>query len=122
MTCRAPAIDVATGDYSIESGELAEDTTAASEVVLALRSRKESSSIAPWYGSRLHTITKLTRAAVKLAEFYGLEALQFLVDRGAIRDLKVAPKIEGRALKILVSYRDRSGKPRSVTYTHRVLG
>lgn len=121
-TCRSPKINVATGDYSIADGQLEEDTTAASEVILVLRSRRGSSPVATWYGSRIHTITKLTRAARKLSEFYAREALQFLLDRGVIRDLTTTAKIEGRALVLVVAYRDRTGKPRSVTYEHRVLG
>ncbi len=122
MTCRAPKIDVATGEYSIANGALVEDMTAASEVILALRSRRGSSAIAPWYGSRLHTIKKLTKAAPKLADFFAREAVQFLIDRGVLRDLRVASRISGRALVVVVSYRDRSGKAQTITYTHRVIG
>ena len=122
MTCRSPKIDVSTGDYSIVLGELAEDLTAASEVILALRSKRGSSAAASWFGSRLHTITKLTKVAPKLAEAYAREALQYLVDRGAVRDLVIVATRVGRQLDLAVGYRDRTGTQQNVKYTHRMTG
>lgn len=120
MPCRAPKISVATGDYALERGELVEDLTAASEVILALRSKRGSSPIAPWYGSRLSTIQKLTKAAPALARFHAREALQFLIDRGALRGLDVKASVVGKSLRIVVSYTDLAGKRQDIPYTHSV--
>lgn len=121
-TCRSPKIEVATGGYTLTAGALTEDVTAASEVVLALRSRRGSSAVAPTYGSRLHTIRKLDKRSKGLARFHAIEALQFLVDRGAIRFLTVVVTRLTSGLRIVVSYRDRGGQPRTVDYTYRVTG
>lgn len=119
MATRAPKISVATGDYSLVRGVIDEDVSAASQAVLALRSRRGSGAVASWFGSRLHTIRKLTRAAKPLAEMYAREALQFLVDRGAVRDLVVIATVSG-GIRLLITYRDRGGQRRTIDYTHSV--
>lgn len=117
--CRAPKIDVSTGDYSLTNGVVDEDVTAASQAILALRTRRGSSSIAPWFGSRLHTIRKLDKRTKRLAEFYGVEALAFLVQRGVMRELKVTATVT-TGIRLLISYRDRGGQRRTIDYTHSV--
>lgn len=121
MACRAPKIDAQTGEYALQSGGLVEDTTVASEVILALRSRRGSGAAAPWFGSRFHTIRKLTKATPALARAYGREAVQHIVDRGDMRDLEVfAEIVGGKRLAVTVGYTDRLGQRRSIPYTHAV--
>lgn len=121
MACRAPKIDAQTGEYALQKGGLVEDTTVASEVILALRSKRGSGAAAPWFGSRFHTIRKLTKASPALARAYGREAVQHIVDRGDMRDLEVTAEIVGNVrLRIVVAYRDRLGQRRTVSYTHSV--
>lgn len=120
MVCRAARIDVATGDYTLLHGEYVEDLTSASEVILTLRSKRGSSAIAPWIGSRLHTIRKVDKRSRRLAEFYAKEALQYLVDRGALRDLRPVGSIVNGGISLVVNYTDRAGQRRSISYTHSV--
>lgn len=116
MPTRSRYIDPATGDYSVVGGAPVEDGTVASDVVLALRTRRGSAGAAPEFGSRLHTITKLTPAARRLAAAYAREAIAHLIER---REL-VAPSFDVAIddsrflLCVTVSYRDAAGRDQTV--------
>lgn len=112
-------IDPQTGDYVVERGAPRSDATVASEVVLALRTRRGSAGAAPEFGSRLHTIRKLTPATRGLAAVYAREAIQHLIDRGEVRDPSFIVTIdEGQhALRVVVSYRNAARRAQTVPVT-----
>ena len=116
MAARSRFIDPATGDYEIVAGSPKEDATPASKVVLALRMRRGSCPVNPRLGSRLHEIRKVLPDTPRLASDYVREALSHLIDAGEIRELKVTATVVGthtKGLHLVISYRDRSGTPRT---------
>lgn len=117
-------IDPLTGDYVVENGGPRGDSSMASQVVLRLRTRRGSCVVMPTLGSRLHLITRRVPGADRLAAAYVREALDDLVERRSIRDLKVTVESVssggGAALLITVSFRDTSADQRSVRYLHRL--
>lgn len=122
MTCRSPYIDPTTGDYQLVNGERREDLSPTSEVVLALRTKRGSSAIAPWFGSRLHQIRKINGATKRLAEAYAREALQHLVDRGVLPGLTITAVVGKTSVALTITYRNARGVPVSIPYTHAVTG
>lgn len=119
MPTRSRYIDPSTGDYVLLRGSPRPDATVASDVVLALRTRRGSAGAAPLFGSRLHTITKLTPASSRLAEVYAREAIQHLIDRGEVRSptftVEVLPA--AFALLVTVSYVNAARRAQSVPVT-----
>lgn len=112
-------IDPQTGDYVITNGAPRSDATVASEVVLALRSRRGSAGAAPEFGSRLHTIRKLTATSRALAAVYAREAIQHLIDRGEVRNpsFDVTLDDDANALRVVVSYTNAARRSQSVPVT-----
>lgn len=110
-----------TGDVTLERGSPKADDTLASSVVLRLRMRRGSCPVNRRLGSRLHTIDRISPQSERLAADYAREALADLVERGDMSDLAVKTSLPGRnAIGLDISFRDRSGRARSVNYTHRV--
>lgn len=112
MATRSRYIDVATGDYTIEHGAPIEDATVASEVVLALRSKRREG-----FGSRLHTIRKVVPSARRLAEVYAREAIQHLIDRGEVRSPVFTATIDGTAIGVTVAYTNAAHRQQAVSVT-----
>lgn len=117
MASRSRYLTASGGDYVLERGAPRPDVTVASDVVLALRTRRGSAAGAPGFGSRLRTLRKLTPAARRLAESYALEAIQHLVDRGEVRGPRFEISIAGPAMRMVVTYRSAAGQPQSVPVT-----
>lgn len=98
-----------TGDYVVESRSFKRDLTAASSVVLALRTPRGSAAQDATFGSRVSTVRKNFRGAAALAAKYALEAVDHLRQQGKI----LSPTALGTELSptqalIEVSYTDAS--------------
>jgi phage gp46-like protein len=119
MATRSRYIDPETGDYILANGAPTEDTTVASEVVLAIRSRRGSAGATPEFGSRLHTIKKLVPGADRLAMAYAREAIQHLIDRGEVvsPSFKVELDEAHQALLVTVTYTNRAQRAETVPVT-----
>ena len=61
----------------------------ANNVYLSLRVRHGSFFVDPDFGSRLHTLKKVTDASVSLAKSYCDEALKWIVDTGRAESISV---------------------------------
>lgn len=105
-------ISSTTGDYTMLNGAPKGDLTVASELVLALRTRQGSCGADPSFGSRLHTITKLTPTNERRAHVYAREAIRYLIDRGDIRNVAFGVEMDEStfSLCVTISYQDRSGR------------
>lgn len=119
-------IDPATRDYVVEGGSPREDDSEASTIVWLLGLERGTFAPDPDLGSRLHTLRKATRDAVRLGQSYALEALEPRIAAGAITKVSVSGKLvdlrpSGKALDLVVSYTDRRGQARAVPF-RRVLG
>lgn len=108
---RGRYIDPASGEFTIERGVPRSDETVASDVILALRSRRGYCAGDPDFGSRLHTIKKLTPSARRLAEAYVLEAIRHLIDRGEVRSPKVTAAVQGTRIEYTLTYRNAANAP-----------
>lgn len=109
----------ASGEYELKQGAPKGDPTVASEVVLALRTKRGSAGAAPEFGSRLHTITKLSASAKRLAQSYAREAIEHLIERGeVVRPSFSVEMDESRyALLVTVSYTNRAQRRETVPVT-----
>lgn len=112
-------IDPDTKDHEIVNGAPRDDDTIASSVVLALAMERGSSPLLPNLGSRFHTLKKKTPDALELAWRYALEALDPLFQRGDLPELEVFTEYLGNELRVTVSYRQRNGKAKALTYSPR---
>lgn len=126
---RQRRIDPTTMDYVLTSGEPELDPSAASEVVLRLATSRGSVPLPGLesFGSRLRTIDRNAAGSDRRAVAFALEALQPMVDRGAIRSLEVAATVQsergvGAALLLEVTWRDASGSQDGLQFSLPVGG
>ena len=105
-------IDPNTGDYELENGGPKNDSSHASAVVRRIRMRRGSMPSDPNYGSRIHLVRSTDPAGLRLVEAYAVEAIQDLIDRGLIGGVVAkATKYTGGLVRLVLSYKDASGKP-----------
>jgi phage gp46-like protein len=110
----------ALGQYeSNGSGGLLSDEGVSSRAAMALRHERGSSPAFPFFGSRFHTIQKITPAATRLAEAFAIEALQHLIDQRFIKMLRARSWIDARVLYVEASYKTVNGTPQSVRTERR---
>lgn len=93
-----------TGSLELSRGDIRQDDTPRSDVLLALLTPYGGCPLDPTFGDRTYTIEKVTRASRHLAERFTEQALAHLVASRRITDLKVTVTIVGRAFSRKVSY------------------
>jgi phage gp46-like protein len=116
-------LDPTTRDHVVVNGSPRSDDSEASCIVWLLGLERGTLAADANLGSRLHTLRYATRDALALAPSYVAEALEPRVRAGAISDLSTSPAFVdlpggGKALDLVVSYRDRRRTQRSVPYRH----
>lgn len=109
------ASEYLTDDGSLEllDGDIREDDSPRSDVLLALLTPYGGCPLDPTFGDRTYTIQKVTRSSRHLAERFTEQALAHLVASRRIRDLVVKVTISGRAFVRTVSYKG-GAKPESL--------
>lgn len=92
------------GELELVAGDVRQDDSPRSDVLLALRTRYGSCPLDPTFGDRTYEIEKVTRGARRLAESFTRQSLDHLVKARRIRDLEVRVDIVNRALVRRVAY------------------
>lgn len=105
-----PRIDPATKDLLLRNGQLVEDPTMATAVLLRVTTHRGSVPGMPWFGSRIHTLTTLGDTTARIAEGYLLESVGDLVNAGKIRNVVVRAEVEGTVLKWELSWEDQADR------------
>lgn len=106
---------VRAGDYVVLSGGIKQDDGFTSKVVLAWRTRLGSMQVDPTFGSRLHEVRHADERGRRLAEAYGLLAIQHLANE--IQSLKVTATIPKKGQIYLVASGRKGMQTVSASYT-----
>lgn len=112
---RTRYIDPATGDYVLDGASLKTDRTAASSVVLAVRTSRGSAAAAAWFGNRTRReVRKATANSADLGAKYSAEAVAHLVESRRIANVKPKGTADGTVLVVELAYLDNgTGRPLS---------
>jgi hypothetical protein len=119
-------IDPQTRDYTLTLGSYDKDATVTSKVTSRMGTQRGSIIPLPNYGSRIHTIKGPVAGWQRLVRRYTEEALADMVRAREVNALVIESEVEsnetGALLVIILSFRDRRGRPLRVRYTHRLTG
>jgi phage gp46-like protein len=105
-----PKLDPTTKDLLLVHGQLVEDPTTATAVLLRVTTHRGSVPGMPWFGSRLHTLTTLGDTTARIAEGFLLESVGDLINAGKIRNVIVRAEVEGTTLKWEMSWEDQADR------------
>lgn len=106
-----PKIDPTSKDLLLDKyGQIQEDPTMATAVMLRVNTQRGSVPGMPWFGSRLHTLTTLGDTSARVAEGFLLEAVSDLINAGKIRNVTVRAEVDGTTLLWELSWEDQADR------------
>lgn len=111
-------ISPSTGRYVVSAGGYQEDSSVASKVVLALRTRRGTAAVYPTFGSRLHEIRKADESGRRSAEKFARQALIHLARQ--VESLDVEAQLLGKGIIGITVSAKQNGRVVVVSYTQVV--